>query len=252
MDEQHKKPIVNLPASDLPQKPLTADEVEEEIHKRISRIDHEFKAGFEFIKNQTKSVTFFGSSRFAPETTYCKLAEEVAARLAKEGYTVFSGGGPGIMEAANKGAKEAGGDSIGLTISLPHEQVRNPYVTDYMNFYYFFTRKVMLAFSAEAYIFFPGGFGTLDEFFEILTLVQTNKIEKVPIIVMGSDYWNPLQDFIRLHMYEKNAAIDKNDMGLYLITDNVDHVVDIVRKTPVRDGVPYRDETGETIDTVTP
>jgi uncharacterized protein (TIGR00725 family) len=167
MNEEAAKPIVNLPSKKLPIQPITLHEVEEEIKKRVSLIDSEFNLGFDFIKTQSKSVTFFGSSRFPETHPDYERARRIADRLTKAGYTIITGGGPGIMEAANRGAFEADGKSLGLNIKLPHEQVRNPYITESVDFYYFFIRKVMMSFSAEAYLFFPGGFGTFDEFFEI-------------------------------------------------------------------------------------
>ncbi len=233
------KPIVNKPEADLSIQPLTLAEIEAAAKKRVSRIDKEFKEGFEFIKNQPKSVSFFGSSRMKKESIHYGQAVKLAARLATLGYSVLTGAGPGIMEAANRGAKEAGGRSVGLSIKLPQAQVQNAYVTEKAEFYYFFTRKVMLSFAAEAYIFFPGGFGTLDEFFEIVTLVQTNKIEPVPIICVGTDFWNKLNDFIYNEMYKKHDAIVQSDLRLYHITDNEDEVVEIVSKVPIRNGVRY-------------
>jgi predicted Rossmann-fold nucleotide-binding protein len=158
MNEEARKPVVNLPAKHLNIQPITVREIEDEIEKRISLIDQEFNRGFDFIKDQPKSITFFGSSRFTEDNEHYQKARRIAAALSKLGYSVVTGGGPGIMEAANRGAFEAEGRSLGLTIKLPHEQVRNPYVTDVVDFYYFFTRKVMLSFSAEAYIFLSGRF----------------------------------------------------------------------------------------------
>ena len=146
---------------------------------------------------------------------------------------VVTGGGPGIMEAANKGAFEAKGKSLGLTIKLPQEQTTNPYITNEVSFNYFFSRKVCLSFSAEAYLFFPGGFGTLDELFEILTLVQTRKIEKVPIILVGNDYWTALDAFIKEHLLSKEM-IDSEDITLYSISENEDEIIEIIRNAPVR------------------
>ena len=232
-----EKPVMNVPETVLPIEPLTLHEVDEQITKRVTRIDHEFKEGFEFLKYQPKSVSIFGSTRFTENNHHYEQARSLAGKFAKLGYTVVTGGGPGVMEAANRGAFENGGKSLGITIELPHAQVKNPYLTDYEDFYYFFTRKVMLSFSAEAYIFFPGGYGTLDEFFEIITLVQTNKIEPVPVICMGTDYWNELHNFIKTNIFEKHDSIEKADMDLYTITDDEDLVIDIVKKVPIRDGV---------------
>lgn len=238
---EQKKKVVNMPESDIRIKPLTLDEIEEAATKRINRVGQELSKGFEFLKNQPKSVTFFGSARFAENNSHYQQARSIAAKLTKEGYAVVSGGGPGIMEGANRGAFESGGDSVGLPIKLPNEQVENPYINKSIEFYYFFTRKVMLSFSAEAYIFFPGGFGTLDEFFEILTLVQTNKIEKVPIFAVGVDFWRPLNEFIFNHMYEKHNAIDKADMDLYTITDDEEAIIHAIKEAPVRNGVEFKE-----------
>jgi uncharacterized protein (TIGR00730 family) len=237
MNEDAKKSVVNLPPKQLNIQPITLNEVDEEVKKRVSLIDNEFSRGFDFIKGQPKTVTFFGSARFTEDNEHYQRARRIAYKIAKLGYTIISGGGPGIMEGANRGAFEAEGRSIGFTIKLPHEQVRNPYITDAVDFYYFFTRKVMMTFSAEAYIVFPGGFGTFDELFEIMTLVQTKKIERVPVILVGSSFWQPLYTFIVDQMLEKNKTVDKDDLKLFTITDDEDLVVDIINKAPIRDGV---------------
>ena len=163
-----------------------------------------------------------------------KDARMLGSELVKLGYAVITGGGPGIMEAANRGAKESGGESIGLNIELPHEQVINPYVTDSLSFYYFFSRKTTMSFSAEAYIFYPGGFGTLDEFFEIVTLMQTGKIRKVPVILVGGDFWNPLEKYLVDNVLRQHAAIDKKDLNLYSILDDHKKILKIVTDAPVR------------------
>ncbi len=239
MNEDAQKPIVNLPSKDLDIEPITLHEVEDEIKKRLSLIDNEFNRGFDFIKTQEKSVTFFGSARFTEDNEHYQRARRVGYKLGKLGYSVLTGGGPGIMEGANRGAYEAEGKSLGLNIKLPHEQVRNPYLTDSVDFYYFFTRKVMLTFSAEAYIFFPGGFGTLDEFFEILTLVQTNKIERVPLILVGNEFWQNLDHFIHKEMYLNNSAVDEEDMKFYTITQDEDEIIDIIKNARIRNGVRF-------------
>lgn len=237
MNEEAQKPIINVPAKDLPNQPITLHEVEEEIEKRLSLIDKEFSRGFDFIKGQPKTVTFFGGSRFPEENEYYQKARRIASKLSELGYSIITGGGPGIMEGANRGAFEAEGKSMGLSIKLPNEQVRNPYLTDSIDFYYFFTRKVMLAFSAEAYLFFPGGFGTFDELFEILTLVQTKKIEKVPIILVGSDFWGELEVFMKKYMLDKNKTIDLQDLSLYTILDDEDEILKAIQSAPIRVGV---------------
>lgn len=239
MNEDTQKPIVNLPTKDLNIEPITLHEVEEETKKRVSLINHEFNRGFDFIKNQPKTVTFFGSARLAETNKYYMIARSMAHKISTLGYSIVTGGGPGIMEAANRGAFEAEGRSLGLNIKLPHEQVRNPYLTDSVDFYYFFVRKVMMSFSAEAYIFFPGGFGTLDELFEIMTLVQTNKIEKIPVILIGTEFWNPLVTYLKENMLEKNQTIDAEDLSLFIVTDSEDEVLDIIKKVPIRDGVRF-------------
>jgi len=247
MNEDAQKPIVNLPAKQLPIEPITIREVEEEIKKRVSMIDTEFNRGFDFIKSQAKSVTFFGSARFPESHPMYQSARRVAYSLSKLGYSILTGGGPGIMEGANRGAYEAEGKSLGLNIKLPHEQVRNPYLTDAVEFYYFFVRKVILSFSAEAYIFYPGGFGTLDELFEIVTLVQTNKIEQVPIILVGSEFWNPLKKFLVDYTLKNFKAIDEQDLTLFTICDDEDTIVRMINDIPVRNGVRIHHHLHDTV-----
>jgi len=145
-----------------------------------------------------------------------------------------TGGGPGIMEAANRGANDAGGPSLGLNIELPAEQVINPYVTESSSFKYFFARKTALSFAAEAYIFYPGGFGTLDEFFEIVTLIQTKKIHRIPVILVGSDFWEPLHSFISDVLRLKHGTISKSDIDLYRITDDHTEIIKLIEKAPTR------------------
>lgn len=222
--------------------PITLKEVHEAAHRRLSLISKEFRDGFEFLINHPKSVTFFGSSRLPTGNPYYEKARSLAAKIIHAlGHSVITGGGPGIMEAANKGAFEAKGNSIGLTIKLPKEQVTNPYLTHQMGFHYFFSRKVCLSFSSEAYIFFPGGFGTLDEFSEILTLIQTHKIPKVPIVLVGDEYWKAMDVFIKDHML-KNEMIDLEDMHLYQITEDEEKIIEIIRQVPITNGVPYRED----------
>ena len=196
---------------------------------RILRIMSEFVEGFTFLANIERSVTIFGSARVGDDNPYYQQARELGRRLAARGYTVVTGGGPGIMQAGNQGACEAGGQSIGLNIQLPREQRINPYVTEGMAFHYFFSRKVMLDFSAEAYVFFPGGFGTLDEFFELVTLVQTGKVDRMaPIIIVGSDYWQPLVAWIEDTLLTKFGTIAPEDMTIWTLTDDIDEVVRLI------------------------
>lgn len=228
-------------------RPLSRAEMHESAKKRIGLITSEFTDGFEFLEDHPKSVTVFGSSRTEPGEPYYEQALELGKKIAGElGYSVITGGGPGIMEAINRGAFEARGNSVGITIKLPHEQKTNGYLTDQIALTYFFTRKVFLSFSAEAYIFFPGGFGTLDEFFEIITLVQTRKIEAVPIILYGSEYWKPLYSFINKTLVE-GKFIDKEDMSLFSIEDDQDKIIEIIKKAPVRNGVEYKHENERAI-----
>lgn len=228
------KAQLNLAERDLPVNPMTMEDLDIEIRGSIDKVNQEFSGGLEFIKKFHKSVTFFGSARFPEEDDYYQKAKELSAKLSTNGYAIVTGGGPGIMEGANRGAYEAGGPSLGLTIELAHEQVTNPYVTDNFGFYYFFIRKVCLSFSSEAFVFFPGGFGTLDEFFEILTLVQTKKILRVPIVLVGKEYWAPLHEFIQDTIYKKFKGIDEIDMDLYNILDDTDTIVELIKTAPVR------------------
>lgn len=215
--------------------PLSVDEAKELIHNKMHIIDDEFKAGFDLVVKYPKSVTFFGSARFDEGSEWYEKARELAKKIVAEtSYAVVSGGGPGIMEAANRGAKEAGGNSVGYNIKLPHEQSINPWITDTHEFRYFFVRKVMLTYSAETYIYFPGGFGTMDEFFEILTLVQTKKIPHVPIIMFGSEYWNPIIELFKKVFLDKFETISAEDFSNFIVTDDMDEVVKVIKEAPLR------------------
>lgn len=193
----------------------------------------EFVNGFEFLEKYDKAVSIFGSARTGFDDRIYKECTELSYELAKMDFAVFTGGGPGIMEAANKGAREAGGLSVGVNINLPgHKGMTersNPYVTESESFDYFFVRKVILSYAAQIYIFFPGGFGTLDELFEMLTLVQTEKTTKLPIILVGKQFWTPLDNWIRERLYEKNHAIAKEDLDLYKIVDTSEEAVEHIR-----------------------
>lgn len=189
---------------------------------RIFKIMIEFIEGFNLISKHGLAVSIFGSSHATLGDDSYARAKELAGRIAKKGYAVVTGGSSGIMQAANKGAFEAGGDSIGLNINLKDAQEYNPYLTERLGFDHFFVRKVMLTYASEVYVYFPGGFGTLDEFFEVLTLVQTKKIRKVPIVLVGREYWEPLLSFIDKIVYEKFSAISEDDKKLYTLVDSVD------------------------------
>ncbi len=195
---------------------------------RIFRIMSEFVEGFDLISRYGLAVSFFGSARTLPEDADYKAASELASRLSKQGFAVITGAAAGIMQAANKGAFEAGGASVGLNINLPSAQAYNKYLTDEFSFDHFFVRKVMLTYASQVYIYFPGGFGTLDEFFEILTLVQTKKIQPVPIILFGRAYWAPLLAFIDTTILEQHHNINPEDRELYHVVDSVDEAYDYV------------------------
>lgn len=197
---------------------------------RVFRIMSEFVQGFELLREHGLAATFWGSARTNPDDEYYKEAEELAAKLAKKGYSIISGGGPGIMEASNVGAFKVGGKSVGLNIQLPFEQKLNPYTTDSLDFDFFFSRKVMLTFASEVYVYFPGGFGTLDEFFEIITLIQTKKIERIPVILYGKDFWEPLIRFFEQNLHKKFETISPEDLELFHLVDSVDEAMKYINK----------------------
>lgn len=241
-EPQPDKKQINIPEADLPTTPWTLRDLKEATRKRIDHIANEFGEGFDLLEHYTKSVTFFGSARTPENDPYYEQARSLAYRISKElNYAIVTGGGPGIMEAANRGAHEAGGASLGLTIELPHEQAINPYIDTYVEFSYFFSRKVCLSFSAEAYVICPGGFGTMDELFEILTLIQTHKIEKVPVILLGNGYWEKFDSFIREELLSRNT-ISPEDLDLYTITDNEDEVLEMIKNVPVRGMIEHTHE----------
>ncbi|MEX2514918.1 MAG: TIGR00730 family Rossman fold protein [Candidatus Paceibacterota bacterium] len=233
-----EKPIVNKSSGEADKQPLRMEDLDRDLRHRIHVIRREFIRGLNFIRQHDHSVTFFGSARFDEGNPYYEKAVKIAQGIAESGIDIVTGGGPGIMEAANRGADQAEGEgrghSLGLNISLPNEQLLNPYVNENESFHYFFSRKVALTFSAEAYLFFPGGFGTLDEFFEILTLVQTGKIVRVPIVLVGSDFWNPLLDFMENVQKQTFKTISEDDTDLFVITDNVDEVIEITKGASMR------------------
>jgi uncharacterized protein (TIGR00730 family) len=191
---------------------------------RVVRIAAEFIRGFRALHFVGPCVTVFGSARFKEDNKYYAMAREIGRRTAQLGLTVMTGGGPGIMEAANRGAKEAGGKSLGCNIVLPVEQQPNPYLDRFITFRYFFVRKVMLVKYSYAFVVLPGGFGTLDELFEALTLVQTKKILGFPVVLMGVDYWQPMLDFVKGTLL-KNGTIGEEDVALMTATDSPDVAV---------------------------
>jgi uncharacterized protein (TIGR00730 family) len=204
---------------------------------KLCMIQEEFRQGIDMISEFTPSVTFYGSARLAEDHVSYKQAQSLAYRISKElGYIVLSGGGAGIMEAVSRGAHDAGGKSVGLTIRLPHEQQTNKYVTDVIPFYFFFARQVSMSYMTEVCIFCPGGFGTLNELFEMLTLQQTGKIGRIPIILLGTEFWNPMQKLIKEVLSEKYNVISPDDVNMYTITDNEDEILKIISESRLRDG----------------
>ena len=196
---------------------------------RVFRIMSEFVDGFEVLSQIGKAVSIFGSSRTMPNDKYYKLAEEVAYLLAKQGYAVITGSGPGTMEAANKGAKRAKGKSVGLNIQIPSEQEPNKYVDILLDFRYFFIRKVMFVKYAKAFVIMPGGFGTLDEFFEAINLIQTERIEKFPVILFGSEYWEGLLDWVKNKVL-KVGNISRKDLDIFIVVDKPQDVLKAIKK----------------------
>jgi len=196
----------------------------------IFKVMSEFVDGYEKLSRIGPCVSVFGSARTKPGEKYYELAEKVAFKLTQNGYGVITGGGPGIMEAGNKGAQRGGGVSVGLNIDLPFEQHDNPYIDKgkSLEFDYFFVRKVMFVKYAQGFVAMPGGFGTLDELFEAITLIQTKKIGKFPIVLVGSSFWSGLMDWIKEMMLNKNGNVSEVDLDLFRIVDTADEVVDVI------------------------
>jgi len=197
---------------------------------RLFKIMSEFVDGFENLSGVGEAVTVFGSARVGRESHGYQQAERLGARLVQKGFAVMTGGGPGIMEAANKGAFEAGGTSVGLNITLPHEQEANAYQTISLEFQHFFARKVMFIKYCVGMVCFPGGFGTMDEFFEAMTLIQTGKAPAYPVVLMDTKFWSPIVRFMREMMLKEYAALSPEDIDLFIVTDDVDHAADYLRK----------------------
>jgi uncharacterized protein (TIGR00730 family) len=198
--------------------------------KRMLKIINEFVNGYKFIRHYKKAVTIFGSARSGFKDKVYKEATRLGFELASDNFAVITGGGPGIMEAANQGALKAGGESVGLNIQLPTEQRINQYVNESASFHYFFTRKVMLATASQVYIFFPGGYGTLDELFEMLTLIQTKKVTPIEIILVDKKFWKPLLGWIEKVMYKEAHAISAPDVKLVKLVANADEALAEVRR----------------------
>ncbi|HVT75887.1 MAG TPA: TIGR00730 family Rossman fold protein [Acidimicrobiales bacterium] len=200
---------------------------------RINRIRAEVARGFAALADTTKAVSIFGSARIPEAHPDYELARIVARRLGEAGFAVITGGGPGIMEAANQGARDAGAPSIGLSIELTHEQDSNPYIDIDVDFHYFFVRKLMFVRYASAFLVFPGGFGTLDELFEALTLIQTRKISEFPVVLVGDDHWRPLVDWIRGALVDR-GFVDLADVELLVVSHDVDEIVKVVKRCHAR------------------
>jgi uncharacterized protein (TIGR00730 family) len=197
---------------------------------QIFKIMAEFVEGFEKLAKIGPCVSIFGSARTKPDHEYYLLGEEIAQKLTRKGYGVITGGGPGIMEAGNKGARATGGKSVGLNIVLPFEQTHNPYIDldKLMNFDYFFVRKVMFLKYAQGFVVLPGGFGTLDELFEALTLIQTKKVAQFPVVLVGSQFWTGLVDWIKEVMLKKEQNIHEEDLLLFSVVDTADEAVNAI------------------------
>jgi uncharacterized protein (TIGR00730 family) len=219
------------PKSPIERKLMTFDDHGGEFSWRIFRIMSEVVDGFEFLSKLERTVTIFGSARLPETDPYYLKATAFARRLAEENFTVVTGGGPGIMEAANRGAVEGNGLSVGLNIELPLEQEFNSYVKQGLGFHFFFSRKFMLDYSALAYVYFPGGYGTLDELFTVLTLIQTGKAERiVPVVLFGKAFWQPLCDWMEQELAASRKLIAQEDLAIWHLTDDVEEAMDIICK----------------------
>ncbi len=207
--------------------------------EEVSSIVAEFVKGFEFLSHYKKAVSIYGSAKLSFDSDIYKQACLLSGYLAKDGFATITGGGPGIMEAANKGAYEAGGKSVGINIKLKHKQKANKYVIESREFQHFYIRKTMLSFASKIYIFFPGGFGTLDELFEMTMLVQTEKLPRIPIILVDKNYWSPLVKWIQDCLFEKNHAIDKKDLEIFYLVDNADEAYELIKKLIKENKVPF-------------
>lgn len=213
-------------------KPVPAPDFTSTDPWRVFRIIGEFVEGFDTLAHVCNAVAVFGSARVQTDDPMYDMARSVGRRLAEEGYAVITGGGPGIMEAANRGCQEGGAQSIGCNIELPFEQGVNPYVDIAINFRYFFVRKMMFVKYSEGFVIFPGGFGTMDELFEALTLIQTEKIRNFPVVLVGSGYWGPMVDWIRSVMLTE-GKVSPEDLDLLQMVDDVDEVVRIIKESKV-------------------
>jgi uncharacterized protein (TIGR00730 family) len=232
-------PLASLVVTEAARIPETTDEellgaqagavqVELSDAQRLERISDELDEGFDVLREVTRGVSIFGSARLPPDSETYELARDVAHRLGAAGFTIITGGGPGVMEAANRGAREAGARSVGLNIELPFEQGPNAFQDIELSFHFFFTRKVMFVRYAGAFVVFPGGFGTLDELFEALVLIQTRKIRSFPVVLVGSEWWAGLADWVRVRLAGE-GMISPGDVDLLTVTDDPEEIVRIVQ-----------------------
>lgn len=234
INDHPDKKRVCIPEVQLNRKHHVRQEIIDVLANEAPDMIQEIIDGLEAVADYEKTVTIFGSARTEPGTKYYELARQLAHDLGKQDYMVVTGGGPGIMQAGNQGSKEATGTSVGFNIELPFEQVINPYATHGVSFKYFFTRKLAMNFSGAAYVCFPGGFGTMDEFFQILTLVQTKKVQQIPIILFGSDFWQPIMDYSKNVLLDQFQTISPEDLNLFQIIDSVDECVEVIKNAPAR------------------
>jgi len=233
--EKSEKPRACKPESEIRELHRMDLKIKDMLADKSEHCAEELLAGFEAIGQYPKTVTVFGSARTPEGNKDYEDIRRVAGKVCKAGFAVLTGGGPGIMEAANRGAFEACGYSLGFNINLPFEQSINPYVTHGLDFDFFSARKMAMYFSAEAYIFCPGGFGTFDEFFQLVTLIQTKKAPETPIILMGSGFWRPLEEYIERILRDEYQTISPKDVNLYTITDDDDEILEIIKNAPLRD-----------------
>ncbi len=228
MDEEKKLDLSKITDADLPP---TKEDFRETSQWRIFRIMAEFVEGFQFVADTKKSVTVLGGSAISEDNINYQNALNLGKMLSREGFAVVTGGGPGIMEAANRGAYEEGGESIGINIHLKEGERANRYMKRSIGFHYFFTRKVMLSYASSGYVFFPGGFGTLDEFFEIITLIQTKKIPlNGPVIAIGREYWDPLFKWMRNELCYNYKTIKGENLDIFRLVDTPEEAMEIIKK----------------------